>query len=108
MAGGGQMKKIYVAGKYDDDNVISVLTNIKIGIELSVEILRGGDIPFCPFLDFLFVLSGNGHGLTSKNFRDYSMEWLRCCDEIWLLPSWKNSGRIIIYEKWTYLYRICY
>ena len=66
-------KKIYVAGKYNDDNVIKVLHNIKAGVKLSTEILKQGDIPFCPFLDCLFVLIGDSEGLTSQHFRDYSM-----------------------------------
>jgi len=36
-------KKIYVAGKYNDDNVIKVLNNIKAGVKLSTEILKQGD-----------------------------------------------------------------
>lgn len=86
------MKKIYVAGKYDDTNVINVLNNIRAGIELSVKILKQGDIPFCPFLDFLFVLIGDSKGLVQTHFRDYSIEWLKVCDEIWFLPSWTTSG----------------
>jgi hypothetical protein len=85
-------KKIYVAGKYDDVNVINVLNNIKAGVKLATEILKQGDIPFCPFLDCLMVLIGDSEGLTQDHFRDYSMRWLECCDEIWLLPSWINSG----------------
>lgn len=85
-------KKIYVAGKYDDDNVMSVLRNIREGVKLATQILNQGDIPFCPFLDFLFVLIGDSDNLNQQNFRDYSMAWLEVCDEIWFLPSWKTSG----------------
>lgn len=86
------MRKIYIAGKYDDDNVVSVLLNIRAGIELAVKVLKNGDIPFCPFLDFMFVLLGEGKDLKQDDFRNYSMEWLKVCDEVWLLPSWVNSG----------------
>lgn len=85
-------RKIYIAGKYDDTNVISILHNIRAGIEVAVKVLKDGDIPFCPFLDFLFVLIGDSKDLNQQHFRDYSMAWLGVCDEIWLLPSWVNSG----------------
>lgn len=85
------MRRIYIAGRYDDTNVISVLHNIRDGIELAVKVLREGDLPFCPFLDFLFILIGDSRELRQQHFRDYSLEWLKCCDEIWLLPSWVNS-----------------
>ena len=86
------MKKIYVAGKYDDSNVMNVLHNIREGIALATYILKQGDIPFCPFLDFMMVMFDPERKLTSQHFRDYSMVWLEACDELWLLPSWVNSG----------------
>lgn len=85
-------KKIYVAGKYDDINVMNVLRNIKAGVEVATEILKQGDIPFCPFLDCLFVLIGDSDGLNQNHFRTYSMRWLESCEEVWFLPSWVNSG----------------
>ena len=85
-------KKIYVAGKYDDTNVMNVLHNIREGIALATYILKQGDIPFCPFLDFMIVMFDPERKLTSQHFRDYSMVWLEDCDELWLLPSWINSG----------------
>lgn len=86
------MKKIYIAGKYDDTNVIDVLGNIRKGIELAVQVLKNGDIPFCPFLDFMFALVDKGYQLGIVDFRNYSMEWLKVCDEVWLLDNWRTSG----------------
>ena len=88
----GVMKKIYIAGKYNDVNVRNVLLNIRVGIELAVKVLNNGDVPFCPFLDFLFILMGAGDTLTQQALRDYSLKWLECCDEVWFLPSWINSN----------------
>lgn len=84
-------KKIYVAGRYNDDDVIKVLHNIREGIALATFILKQGDIPFCPFLDFLFIMFDPDKKLTSQNMKDYSMAWLEDCDELWLLPSWTES-----------------
>lgn len=85
-------RKVYIAGKYNDTDVIKVLHNIREGIALATYVLKQGDIPFCPFLDFLFVMFDPEKKLTSQNMRDYSMAWLEDCDELWLLPSWVNSG----------------
>jgi hypothetical protein len=86
------LKKVYIAGKYDDTNVIGILSNIRVGIKMAVYALKQGYLPFCPFLDFMFALVAGGEDLTVTNFKDYSMEWLKVCDEIWLLPSWVNSN----------------
>jgi hypothetical protein len=85
------MKKIYIAGKYDDVNVRKVLLNIRAGIEMAVKVLKNGDIPFCPFLDFLFILMGEGYSLDQDALRNYSMKWLEVCDEVWFLPSCGSS-----------------
>ena len=86
-------KKIYIAGKYDDDNVVKVLCNIRLGIKTAIQALLDGYIPFCPFLDFNFVLlNGTGTELTQQHFRDYSMAWLPHCDEVWVMHNWKTSG----------------
>ncbi len=85
-------KKIYIAGKYDDVNVVNVLNNIREGIVLAIKVLKNGDIPFCPFLDFMFVLLNPDNDLKQEDFKKYSLEWLYVCDEIWLLPSWMYSG----------------
>ena len=53
------MKRIYVAGKYSADNVIDVLNNIHIGTKKCVEILKQGDAPFCPWLDYQFHFYDN-------------------------------------------------
>ena len=83
------MKRIYVAGKYNDDNVIGVLNNIKKGTKKCVEILKKGDIPFCPWLDFQFQWYGD---LTAEEFRKYSMSWLEVCDILYVLNNWETSG----------------
>ena len=83
------MKRIYVAGKYNDSNVINVLNNIKKGTRKCVEIIKRGDVPFCPWLDFQFQWYGD---LTVEEYRRYSMSWLEACDEIYVLNNWRTSG----------------
>jgi hypothetical protein len=83
------MKKIYVAGAYSADNVISVLNNIAAGQKKSAEILKGGDAPFCPWLDFMFQL--HDQTLTVDDYYAYSMAWLEVSDEVYVLKGWENS-----------------
>ena len=85
------MKKVYIAGKYNDENIIKCLANIKLGIKAAVKAFHEGYIPFCPWLDFLFNLVGDVD-LTNAQYKAYSMVWLDACDEIWLLPNWVDSG----------------
>lgn len=83
-------KKVYIAGKYNATNTLECLANIKLGINASVKAIHEGCVPFCPFLDFLFNLVGETD-LTMEQYKSYSMEWVYVCDEIWLLPNWKDS-----------------
>jgi len=71
---------------------MAVLENIRAGILAAVDALHKGYVPFCPFLDFLFILLNGQKPLSAKAMRRYSLGWLRVCDEIWLLPSWEQSA----------------
>jgi len=83
-------KRVYIAGKYNDDNIIGCLNNIKIGIKRCVDILHEGEfIPFCPWTDFLFQFFNEG--LTIEDYYKYSMAWLEVSDEVWVLPNWESS-----------------
>jgi hypothetical protein len=82
------MKKIYVAGKYSADNIIDVLKNIREGIKISAKILKFGHIPFSPFLDHQFLFYED---LTVKELRKYSIEWLKVCDILFVLPNSEKS-----------------
>ncbi len=86
------MKRIYLAGSYNADNVVKALDNMRIGMRKATEILLAGDSPFVPWFDhhFQFMLRENEE-LTIKNYRDYSMNWLEVSDEVWVLPNSENS-----------------
>lgn len=89
--------KIYVAGKYSTllggmNPAIEILTNMKIGIEWSVILLCSDMIPFCPWLDYQFFLTPDGGLITERQIRDYSMEWLRVCDAVFIVnEDWERS-----------------
>lgn len=83
------MKRIYVAGSYGADNVITVLNNIHRGTKTSVELLKMGLIPFCPWLDHQFQFYDTT--LTVEDYYRYSIAWLEVSDAVLVLPDWKNS-----------------
>ena len=76
------IKRVYVAGKYNADNVEKVLNNIKRGTQVCVELLKKGYIPFCPWLDYNFHWFGD---LTIDDYYRYSMGWLEVSDCIYVL-----------------------
>jgi hypothetical protein len=81
--------RVYVAGKYSDDNIIGCLNNIHDGIKASVEVLKLGHSPFCPFLDYQFQLFDKT--LTVEDYYKYSMAWLEVSDCVLVLPNSENS-----------------
>ena len=87
------MIKVYVAGKYDDTNVISVLENMRLGMCTCTELLLAGYAPFCPWLDYQFVLMlQNGEKISKEIYHDYSMQWLEVSDCVLTLPNYINSN----------------
>ena len=85
------MKRIYIAGPYSDDNVIDILHNIRAGIELSTEVFKAGFAPFCPWLDFMYVLMDRRRKLTIDDFYEYSTAWLKVSDAVLVLDGYENS-----------------
>lgn len=83
------MKRIYVAGSYSADNALGVLNNIGTGIKACAKVLKNGDAPFCPWLDFHYHLVDNS--LTVADYQRVSIAWLEVSDEVWVLPDAENS-----------------
>ena len=81
--------RIYVAGSYSANNVITVLNNIHHGTKKCVEILKRGDIPFCPWLDYQFQFYDTT--LTVEDYYRYSMGWLEVSEKIYVLKGSENS-----------------
>ena len=90
------MIRVYVAGKYSDDNVLGVLGNISRGIQLCKELFLAGYAPFCPWLDHQYVLQMDNEerkSLTVKMFHDYSLAWLEVSDCMLVLPERIENSR---------------
>jgi len=86
------MKRVYVAGSFSADNVISVLDNMRIGMRASVEVLLAGFSPFCPWLDYHFnLMLREGEKLRVEDFYNYSLAWLDVSDAMFVIPNSESS-----------------
>lgn len=86
------MKRIYIAGKYNDKDIVSCLANIRRGIEMGAYLMQQGDAVYCPFLDYQFALTSQGSFLTKEQFQANSMAWVEVSDALLILPGWETSG----------------
>ena len=82
--------KIYIAGPYSGTDVITILSNIRQGIEAAAKLMREGHQVYCPFLDFLIGLMP-GETIDKKIYQKNSLSFIGWCDKVVLLPGWENS-----------------
>jgi len=84
------MLKIYIAGAFSDDNVLGVLKNIGRGQYWAQKVFMNGMAPFTPWHDKTFVIDNWKEEFTVQMFYDYSMEWLRASDVMFVIPNEKG------------------
>jgi hypothetical protein len=84
--------KVYVAGAYSADNVLSVLQNIGRGEKACAELFRLGFAPFCPWSDRIFITHNPSAHFTIEDFYEYSITWLEVSEVMLVLPSHSESG----------------
>lgn len=85
-------KRVYIAGNFSSDNVITILDNMRNGIRASVEIMLMGFSPFAPWLDYQFQLMlRNNEKLTVEDYYEYSLAWLEVSDALFVLPNSEAS-----------------
>lgn len=91
------MYRVYVAGAYSDNNVLGVLENIGRGQYWASQLFLNGFAPFTPWHDKTFVTDNWGEEFTVPMFYEYSMQWLRVSDAVFVIPNhvglkdWENS-----------------
>jgi hypothetical protein len=85
------MKRVYVAGAYSASDVITVLANMRRGIEMSYKVLEAGMAPFCPWLDYQFLLQDSAGKITVEDMYEYSLSWLRGAEALLVLPNFGKS-----------------
>ena len=86
------MKRIYCAGKYSGDNVLSVLQNIGRGEKIAASLFANGYAPFSPWADKDFCFKLPDHDFTVRQFYDYSIAWLEVSEAVFLVPGWEESA----------------
>jgi hypothetical protein len=83
----GKLLRIYVAGAYSDTNVLGVLRNIGRGEYWASQLFMRGYAPFTPWHDKTFVIQNWKEDFTVDQFYNYSMEWLRASDAVFIVPN---------------------
>lgn len=84
--------RVYVAGKYSDNNVMSIFDNMRRGIRAATAVFVQGMSPFCPWLDYHYCLQTlESTKLTVEQFYKYSMDWLEVSDVMYVLDGYETS-----------------
>ena len=93
------MIKVYIAGLYSrnkqggEANIIEIFENIRVGKEMGSRLFELGYAPYVPWFDYHFILHAQqSEKLTADYFKNVSLEWLKVCDVIYMLPHWEYSG----------------
>ncbi len=99
------MIKVYIAGPISDPNPIKLLQNIRAGICAAARLIGEGYAPFCPHLDYQYFLQWTpSEAPDIDQIKAVSLEWLKQCDAVILLPGWRTShGSRIEFMKAEYL-----
>ena len=84
--------KVYVAGAYSADNVLSVLQNIGRGEKACAELFRLGFAPFCPWHDKSYVINNPDVEFKIEDFYEYSIAWLEVSEVMFVLPGHSCSS----------------
>lgn len=81
------MKVIYIAGKYRGPNAWAVEQNIRAAEDVAVQVWAAGHAALCPHAN-----SRHMEGVTTDaNFLAGTLEMMRRCDAVLLVPGWEAS-----------------
>jgi len=81
------MKVVYIAGKYRGPNPWAVVQNIRAAEEVAAKVIRAGHMPLTPHKN-----TAHMEGLADDAFfLAGTMELLRRCDAVLLVPGWSRS-----------------
>jgi len=83
--------RVYVAGAYSADNVLSVLQNIGRGEKACAKLFRLGFAPFCPWHDKSYVIDNPDTNFSVRDFHEHSTAWLEVSDIILVLKKSEYS-----------------
>jgi len=81
------MKVVYVAGKYRAKHPYLIQENIDNAKNMAKRVWQQGHVAICPHLN-----SMNFEGInTEQHFIDGTLELMRRCDAVLLVPGWETS-----------------
>ena len=87
--------RVYVAGPYSCQNrcegIGVSLVAMREGIQACITLISDGMAPFCPWLDFMFVLMDHENGLPENWYYEYSNTFLLACDAMYIHNIRKES-----------------
>ena len=82
------MKVIYIAGKYRGPTPWAIEQNIRAAEDMAARVIQLGMMPLCPHANTRHM-----EGLADDQFfLDGTMELLRRCDAVVLVPNWRDSA----------------
>ena len=82
------MKRIYVAGKLNDD-AVGYLKNVSTMVKKSIAVQKCGFSVFVPCLDILMGIVDGNFGYT--DYANNNMTWLEVADAVLVLENSENS-----------------
>lgn len=86
------MKRIYIAGPYSANNIITALDNIREGMRAATEVFLAGYYPFCPWHDMNYQLMLRpGETISLQAYYDYSLAWLEVSDAMLVIGDYQKS-----------------
>lgn len=86
------LKRVYVAGSYNADNIVSALDNMRRGMRAATEVLMAGYAPYVPWFDYHFQLMlRDDEKLTIEDYYRYCIEWLKVSEAVLVLPNSEKS-----------------
>ena len=91
--------KIYIAGPYSPKNCdlhtapIIAHRNVKKAIEVFWQLVKKGHYPYIPHLSHFIHLETPEYITPPPQefWYKFDLEWLKCCDAIFMLEGWENS-----------------
>jgi nucleoside 2-deoxyribosyltransferase len=86
------MRRIYIAGPYSANNIITALDNIREGMRAATEVFLAGYYPFCPWHDMNYQLMLRpGESISLQAYYDYSLAWLEVSDAMLVIGDYQKS-----------------
>lgn len=81
------MKVVYVAGPFRSSTPMGIARNVRAAEEASLDVWLAGAAALCPHLNTMNM----DKSAPDEVFLNGTMEFLKRCDAIYLLPTWKQS-----------------